>query len=314
MLALLNWTMAVRYRDDREMMDLTDEHVMRRMWQAQELVAQARQRFIEARDARGVAKADGVRLLYHKFFVEVRQGKLMKGLFSALARAKSQTFSSIVEQYIWACWSAHEDRGVWQMMEQGQRLMKEKRFGEAAAVYNRVVHQDPRFAEGWNRRATCHFYLGALDRALADVRAALACEPLHFGCWSGLGLIKMRQRAFADAVDSFQRAAGIHPWMIKTSLGPNLARCRHEADKQTQRAQGGEPPPSLPLPSEQEHPPPHDDHPADRIDGPPDAQPLPGLSAAAPVTTPAPTDGAARGHDLSDIPATVVSGADPAPT
>ena len=58
---------------------------------------------------------------------------------------------------------------------------------------------------------TVYFYMGDLERALADIDRVLALEPRHFGAIAGIGLIKEQQGKLEEAVEAYARALAIDP-------------------------------------------------------------------------------------------------------
>ena len=49
-----------------------------------------------------------------------------------------------------------------------------------------MVALAPDYAEGWNRRAYIHYTQNDIERALGDLRRALALDPNHFKALDGL--------------------------------------------------------------------------------------------------------------------------------
>jgi tetratricopeptide (TPR) repeat protein len=81
----------------------------------------------------------------------------------------------------------------------------------ALELFDAITLGRPDFAEGWNKRATVLYMLGAHERSAEDVAKVLALEPRHFGALSGLGLINMELERPDAAIEAFERALKVHP-------------------------------------------------------------------------------------------------------
>jgi tetratricopeptide (TPR) repeat protein len=81
----------------------------------------------------------------------------------------------------------------------------------AFEAFSRVVAMAPKFAEGWNKRATVLFLMGRTAESISDIDHVLVLEPRHFGALSGLGLCNARLQKDKAALEAFQRAAAVDP-------------------------------------------------------------------------------------------------------
>ncbi len=132
-------------------------------------------------------------------------------LFDALRAARSSTEATGVEQRIWEVWMHSGDAGVDQLLSQSVTAMQSGKLQDSLALLDAVVSKAPKFAEGWNKRATVLYMVGELDRSLADIEKVLALEPRHFGAISGIGLIKVQQGDSAAALLAFKKVLEIYP-------------------------------------------------------------------------------------------------------
>jgi tetratricopeptide (TPR) repeat protein len=95
----------------------------------------------------------------------------------------------------------------------------------AMPVLDDIVARAPDWAEGWNKRATVLYFLGAHDRSLADIERTLALEPRHFGALAGIGLIRIAKGEHRAALAALRRALGINPFLKERfGLIPALER------------------------------------------------------------------------------------------
>ena len=108
-------------------------------------------------------------------------------------------------------------------------------YRNAYQYFSEVIQEVPAFAEGWNKRATVLYLIGAYQKSIEDIRETLQREPRHFGALSGLGLIFLRQRQFGPAAAAFRDALAIHPHLprIRAALEQLEFRQRSIDEKNT---------------------------------------------------------------------------------
>ena len=134
-------------------------------------------------------------------------------LFRRLESAPTEAAAQAVEQEIWRLWMVSGDAAVDRLMGVGILYMSRRRFEDALGAFDEIVRRAPGFAEGWNKRATLHYLMGAYTAAIADIEKTLALEPRHFGALSGLGLVNLGLGDEARALKAFEAALEIYPLM-----------------------------------------------------------------------------------------------------
>ena len=132
-------------------------------------------------------------------------------LFFQLQDVDEPRQARAIEQLIWGVWLESKSPTLELLMGRVGNAMGQQKFGEALELLHSVVAIAPNYAEGWNKRATVYFLLGQYEDSVADVERTLDLEPRHFGALSGLGLIYMRLRKEAAALDAFERALNVNP-------------------------------------------------------------------------------------------------------
>lgn len=137
----------------------------------------------------------------------------LDGLFEQLRATASHPEAQIVEAQIWLIWMEAKDGPTDTLMQLGLAAMQAGNLAGALELFDAVTVQKPDFAEGWNKRATVLYMLGAYDRSAEDVAKVLALEPRHFGALAGLGLIDMERDRSEAAIDAFEKALALHPQM-----------------------------------------------------------------------------------------------------
>ncbi len=99
------------------------------------------------------------------------------------------------EAALWAMWCQSGIPEVDDLLQDGVQAMERRDLPEAEACFARIIAQAPRFAEGWNKRATVRYLGGQLRRRhrrlpgnpspqAASLRRALRPGPLSHGAWT----------------------------------------------------------------------------------------------------------------------------------
>ena len=109
-------------------------------------------------------------------------------LYADLKASRSESQAQATERKIWIEWLKHDEPVIADMMTNALERIKNNELKLALAILNQVVEEDPKYAEGWNSRATVLFLLGAHDRSIGDIGRTLALEPRHFGAWQDIDL------------------------------------------------------------------------------------------------------------------------------
>src|SRR3954469_7733267 len=88
-------------------------------------------------------------------------------------------------EYLWFNAAGPE---AYRNIEGAYREIEKSHYEQALTQLNKVVKEFPKFAEGWNQRASVLWQLGKYEQAMADSRRALALNPRHYGALQGLGV------------------------------------------------------------------------------------------------------------------------------
>ena len=88
---------------------------------------------------------------------------------------------------------------------------KNRDLPQAIELLDRIIMLEPNWAEAYNRRATALYLLGDLERAMNDMRAALAIEPRHFGALAGAGQMLLAEGDRKRALQLIRKALEIYP-------------------------------------------------------------------------------------------------------
>ena len=128
--------------------------------------------------------------------------------------------SEVVEQKIWALWSASDSPTAEVLLQQAGRAIEGRAPAEAMSILDTLVGAYPGFAEAWNKRATLYFMMKRYDQALQDIDKVLDIEPRHFGALAGKGMILERQKKYSAARAAYEDALAVNPTLeqVKEAL------------------------------------------------------------------------------------------------
>jgi len=141
-------------------------------------------------------------------------------LFKELLNAKNLQQAEKLEDQIWNNWTRHPNNEyLTNKLENGTYSMYHQQYRMALKLFTDVINEDPKWAEGWNKRATLLFILGDYEKSLDDIEKVLDIEPRHFGALSGRAQIYLSLKEYEKAVDDLRKAKSIYP-LIKS--GENI--------------------------------------------------------------------------------------------
>ncbi len=132
-------------------------------------------------------------------------------LFARLQVTDDFDEARVIEQAIWATWIRTDDELLNLEIAAGIDAMERGNAPEALRIFDKVVERAPKYAEGWNKRATLYYFMSAYEASIADVERTLALEPRHFGALAGLGLIYAALGEDKKALEAMERALKVHP-------------------------------------------------------------------------------------------------------
>ena len=138
-------------------------------------------------------------------------------LFSRLITTKNVKMAHLISEDIWNIWSRYDNKDVTELFNNGETAMNRGDFQTALNNFNNVIEIAPGFAEAWNKRATVYYQMENYQASLADIIETLKLEPRHFGAITGRGLCYMKLDKWQLALNSFEQALGINPWLQRVS-------------------------------------------------------------------------------------------------
>ena len=146
--------------------------------------------------------------------------------FADLKAAQTPEAAQQIEAGIWEAWGQSHNAAVDQLMAMGVARLSAGDYAAALATFDQVVAMSPKFAEGWNKRATTLYLMRRYADSERDIGRTLALEPRHFGALSGLSMCELQMKRTKQALDALQRAQAIDPNL------PDIARNIDELKRQ----------------------------------------------------------------------------------
>jgi tetratricopeptide (TPR) repeat protein len=135
----------------------------------------------------------------------------LDSLFVDLKKAKTPAAGEGVARRINEEWADSGSASINVMMQWANQAIETRSYPVALDFLDQVVVLQPKYAEGWNRRATLHFIMNNYSKSMADIERTLELEPRHFGALSGMGQIFRQLERKELALRAYERALEIFP-------------------------------------------------------------------------------------------------------
>jgi tetratricopeptide (TPR) repeat protein len=123
-----------------------------------------------------------------------------------------ETIRQEATKRIWRIWFQQKGIRALETIEDSQKLLDGGEVTEAEAMLTELIHEQPDFAEAWNRRAFLYYTAGEYQKSLADCQMTVKINPVHFGALHGMGLCYAAMGQYAEAIRAFHRALEIQPY------------------------------------------------------------------------------------------------------
>ena len=136
----------------------------------------------------------------------------LNNLFAQLKALSNVEEAKKVEDKIWQLWTTHpSENTLTELLAKGSEYMMQNQLTSAHNVFSKVIELDPKWAEGWNKRATVLYMMGNFELSQKDIDMVLSLEKRHFGALSGQGLVQTALENYEKAIDSYIEAHKIYP-------------------------------------------------------------------------------------------------------
>ncbi|NOX59817.1 MAG: tetratricopeptide repeat protein [Planctomycetes bacterium] len=120
---------------------------------------------------------------------------------------------SAVEKSIWSIWMRSSTPRCVKLLQRAGDCIQSERFREANGLLDRILIEDPHFAEACNQRAILLHLTGNYELSIMACHRTLALNPHHFGAAAGLGHNCFHLGQYEDARIALHKALDIHPRM-----------------------------------------------------------------------------------------------------
>jgi tetratricopeptide (TPR) repeat protein len=138
--------------------------------------------------------------------------QVMPALVQAL-RDDDGRVRGATQHVMWAIWLRSGNDEIDALMAKGVQLMESQQYAEAVEVFDQIIARAPKFAEGYNKRATVYYLMQEFEHSIADIHHTLELNPVHFGALSGMGLCYLGLDEPRQALEWFERAIAVNPNM-----------------------------------------------------------------------------------------------------
>lgn len=139
------------------------------------------------------------------------RAKLLEDLYAHLATASDEQMAKPFAETIEKIWLTSGSDTVAVLMERAMQAVAHKKSDLALQLLGAVVDLAPDYVEGWNRRAYVFYTEGDYERALGDLRRALALDPNHYKALDGLGQIMRQLDRKPQALQAYEKLLSVHP-------------------------------------------------------------------------------------------------------
>jgi tetratricopeptide (TPR) repeat protein len=140
------------------------------------------------------------------------RAKLLDNLYAHLAAAADERAAERTAEEIARLWRASGGDTVKVLMDRVHKAVSEKQLGLAMQLLDAVVALAPDCAEGWSQRAHVLYLENEVERALGDLRRALALDPNHFRALDALGQILREFGQKKGALKAYEKLIEVHPF------------------------------------------------------------------------------------------------------
>ena len=105
-----------------------------------------------------------------------------------------------------ACGQTTED-----LLQQGIQYAQKGNYKKALKYYNKVIGQNPVWAEAYYHRGAAYYELQDFQAVIADSKEAIKLKPDYQSAYFNLGICYYRIGEYAKAIEYFSTLIGLQP-------------------------------------------------------------------------------------------------------
>lgn len=141
-----------------------------------------------------------------------RRAHLLDELYPLLATADDENEAKRTAETIERLWLIPASPTVALLMERSGRALAEKKPAVALKLLDSAASLAPDYPEVFLRRAYLHHSQNEVQRALGDLRRAIALDPNHFKAIEALAQMLKEIDQKKGALSAFRRLLEVHPF------------------------------------------------------------------------------------------------------
>lgn len=142
----------------------------------------------------------------------VERARILNDLYAVLATAEDEQSAEQTSKAIVRLWAVSGSDTVSLLTQRAIKALHEKKQELALRLLDAVVEQAPDYAEGWSQRAQVLYLEGQSERAVGDLRRALALDPNHFRALGTLGHILREMGEKKGALLAYRKLLEVFPF------------------------------------------------------------------------------------------------------
>lgn len=146
---------------------------------------------------------------------------ILNDLFLSLRKAKTEQAAADIANDIRQEWTHSGSATVDLLMQWADAAVARKDLPAALDFLDQIIVLKPKFAEGWNRRATIHYMMNNYSKSMVDIQKTLELEPRHFGALAGMGVIFLDLKRNEQALQAYEKVLEVYPLLrdVQSQVG-----------------------------------------------------------------------------------------------
>lgn len=111
-----------------------------------------------------------------------------------------------------------------QWFNQGNQRLKNQRYDDAIAAYDKAIHLNPNLYQSWYNRGLCLAELHRFKEAITSYQQVIKIKPDFERAWNSLGNAFYHSQQYTEAITAYDHALQLEPNLANTWY--NRACCR----------------------------------------------------------------------------------------